>query len=68
MINKLRRFFAEILFEQELDQDYWMGIREGAETLRKSDKIRLQLLYDTALKKDQPGIAKAMQLLAKEEL
>ena len=62
-MQKLTRFVAEWLFERELDEDYELGTRYGAEMARKSFKLQLQLLHDQALKRDQPGIAKALAQL-----
>lgn len=60
MIEKIRRAIVEAVFERELDEDYELGTRYGAEMARKSFKLQLQLLHDQALKRDQPGIAKAL--------
>ena len=65
-MQKLTRFVAEWLFERELDEDYVMGTRYGAEMARKSFKIQLQLLHDQATTKDQPGIQKALNQLGVE--
>jgi hypothetical protein len=65
-LKKLTRFLAEWLFERELDEDYIMGTRYGAEIARKSFRMQLQLLHDQATKKDQPGIAKAIAQLGVE--
>lgn len=65
-MSKLTRFLAEWLFERELDEDYIMGTRYGAEIARKSFRMQLQLLHDQATKKDQPGIAKAIAQLGVE--
>jgi hypothetical protein len=54
---------VEVLFERELDEDYELGTRYGAEMARKSFRMQLQLLHDQAAKKDQPGIAKAIAQL-----
>ena len=62
-MQKLTRFLAEWLFERELDEDYLMGTRYGAEMAKKSFQIQLQLLHDQATKKDQPGIKKALAQL-----
>ena len=63
MIEKIRRAIVEAVFERELDEDYELGTRYGAEMARKSFKLQLQLLHDQALKRDQPGIAKALAQL-----
>lgn len=66
MINKIRRAMVEVLFERELDEDYELGTRYGAEMARKSFRMQLQLLHDQAAKKDQAGIAKAIAQLGTE--
>jgi hypothetical protein len=63
VIEKIRRAIVEAVFERELDEDYELGTRYGAEMARKSFKLQLQLLHDQALKRDQPGIAKALAQL-----
>lgn len=65
-MKNVTRFLAEWLFERELDEDYIMGTRYGAEIARKSFRMQLQLLHDQATKKDQPGIAKAIAQLGVE--
>jgi len=63
VIEKIRRAIVEAVFERELDEDYELGTRYGAEMARKSFKLQLQLLHDQALKRDQPGIARALAQL-----
>jgi hypothetical protein len=60
---KLTRFLAEWLFERELDEDYLMGTRYGAEMNRKGTLLQLQILHDQASKANRPGIAKAIENL-----
>jgi hypothetical protein len=60
---KLTRFLAEWLFERELDEDYVMGTRYGAEMNRKATLMQLQLLHDQANKGHKAGIAKAIENL-----
>ena len=51
MIEKIRRAIVEALFERELDEDYELGTRYGADMARKSFRMQLQLLHDQAAKK-----------------
>jgi hypothetical protein len=60
---KLTRFLAESLFERELDEDYVMGTRYGAEMNRKATLLQLQILHDQATKANKAGIAKAIENL-----
>lgn len=66
MIAAIRRAIVEALFEKELDEDYLIGTRYGAEMARKSFRLQLKLLHDQAAKKDQPGIQKAIDQLGVE--
>lgn len=67
MLNKIRRFLVELMFEAELDQDYWMGCREGAESAKKTLAMQLQLLHDQAPKSKQPGIMAAIEQVRASE-
>jgi hypothetical protein len=60
-MNKIRRFLAELFFEQELDQDYWMGIRQGAETTKATIRLQLIQLRDQAPKSKKAGIDAALE-------
>jgi hypothetical protein len=62
-MQKLTRFIAEWLFERELDEDYELGTRYGAEMNRKGTLLQLQILHDQATKGNKPGIQKAIECL-----
>jgi hypothetical protein len=62
-MNKIRRFLAELMFEQELDQDYWMGIAEGSERTKAIIRLQLIQLRDQAPKSKQAGIQAAIDQL-----
>ena len=66
IVNSVRRLIAEALFERELDEDYELGTRYGAEMNRKGTLLELQILHDQANKGNKPGIAKAIQCLGGE--
>lgn len=51
------------MFERELDEDYELGTRYGAEMNRKATLLQLQILHDQANKGNKPGIAKAIENL-----
>lgn len=60
---ELRRWVAERLFEQELEEDFRMGIREGIDLNRRTTKASLQVIAGTTLKKNQPGVAFVLETL-----
>ena len=66
MIRKIQRFIAEALFENILDEDYWMGIRQGHESTVASAILRLKNVMKEDVKKNNPGLERAIQSL--EEL
>lgn len=59
----MRRTLVEWLFERELDEDFELGIREGADRARFSDLHRMGLLLEGATKSERVGIEKAMAVL-----
>lgn len=62
-MKNVTRWIAEILFERELDEDYELGTRYGAEMNRRATLLQLQILHDQANKGNKPGIAKAIENL-----
>jgi hypothetical protein len=62
-MKNVTRWIAEVLFERELDEDYELGTRYGAEMNRKATLMQLQLLHDQANKGHKAGIAKAIENL-----
>ena len=60
---ELRRWIAERFFEQELEEDYRMGIREGQDLNRRIIKAHLEVLSGSTLKKNQPGVALILETL-----
>jgi hypothetical protein len=62
-MKKLKRFLVELMFEQELDEDYWMGIAEGSERTKATIRLQLIQLRDQAPKSKQAGIQAALDQL-----
>jgi hypothetical protein len=62
-MKNVTRLIAELLFERELDEDYELGTRYGAEMNRRATLLQLQILHDQANKGNKPGIAKAIENL-----
>lgn len=59
----MRRRLVEWLFERELDEDFELGIREGAERARLSDKARIEAMLEGASKSERAGLEKALGVL-----
>jgi len=62
-MTELRRWLVELLFEQELDEDFRMGVREGVEMNRRITKENIAMISGATLKKNQPGVALVLDAL-----
>jgi flagellar biosynthesis/type III secretory pathway protein FliH len=60
---ELRRWIAERLFERELDEDYQMGCRAGHDQGKENAKTKIQAAGLVTAKKNQPGLALALEAL-----
>jgi len=62
-MSEIRRWIAEKLFERELDEDYQMGARAGHEQAFENAKILIRIAGLVTAKKNQPGLALALEAL-----
>jgi hydroxymethylpyrimidine pyrophosphatase-like HAD family hydrolase len=60
---ELRRWIAEFLFERELEEDYQMGCRAGHDQAMENAKAQIQAALFVTAKKNQPGLALALEAL-----
>lgn len=63
MFRKITRAIAEVLFTYELDEDYNLGLREGQRATLSSAILRLKVARNQDVKKNNPGLDKAIELL-----
>lgn len=61
--TEFKYWLADKLFEQELDEAFEMGIREGARRQRVSTIVDLRAQLDSAPKSSHQGINLAIELL-----
>ena len=60
---EFKYWLADKLFEQELDEAFEMGLREGARRQRVSAIVNLRAHLDTAPKSNHAGLNLAIELL-----
>lgn len=63
IFSKIQRGIAELLFANILDEDYWMGVREGRVTGLRSDILYLKNVLAGCNKADARGVQKAIDAL-----
>ena len=60
---ELKRWLAERFFEDQLEEDFRMGIRHGQGLARAEARFKLETSKPAAYKKNQPGVALAIEAL-----
>ena len=63
MLNKVKYWIADKLFERELDEAFEMGIGEGMRRIQLSLVTRVTALESEAPKSKLPGIAAVKETL-----
>ena len=63
MRKELKRWTAERFFERELDEDYYMGAREGQRIAKAEAKHQIETAGLVTAKKNHPGLALALEAL-----
>lgn len=63
MIQKIQRLIAEALFPNILDQDFWMGVREGRIKGLRSDIMYLENIIKGENKTNAKGLQVAIDAL-----
>ena len=61
--REVKRWISERLFEYELEEDYMMGTKHGYEVSLASSILRLKMARNQDVKKNNPGLDKAIELL-----
>jgi len=61
--NSVRREIVEKLFEQELDEDFQLGIEEGRDRTQIILLRQLELTLAQGPKKNQPGLQMAIDVI-----
>lgn len=61
--NRIQRAICEALFYNILDEDFWMGVREGRIKGLRSDILRLQNILAGENKTNQKGLQVAIDAL-----
>jgi hypothetical protein len=63
IFRSIQRVIAEALFAGVLDEDYWMGIREGRIVGLRQDILRLENIQKGENKTNQKGLQVAIDAL-----
>ncbi len=59
----LKRWLAERFFENELDEDYFIGVEYGQDLAKADARFKLETSRQATFKKYQPGVALAIEVL-----
>lgn len=62
-MTEIRRWVVERFFDQELEEDFRMGVREGIDMNRRITKENIAIISGAKLKKNQPGVALVLDAL-----